>query len=182
MLWYVVQVRTGEERDIAAKLTDMGFQTLAPVENRPVRSGGAWGTKEYVLFPGYVFLQMDYNAGNYYRLKAVPGIVKLLSGTLTYLEAEWIRLLAGQGGIPLEPTLVRRQRGAWRLKQASCRTLRAVSYGWISGASGLPLSYLSVVRRKRCSWASGCQRKYRTDRKREECRRLIRPGAGSART
>lgn len=50
MLWYVVQVRTGEERDIAAKLTDMGFQTLAPVENRPVRSGGAWGTKEYVLF------------------------------------------------------------------------------------------------------------------------------------
>ena len=82
MLWYVVQVRTGEERDIAAKLTDMGFQTLAPVENRPVRSGGAWGTKEYVLFPGYVFLQMDYNAGNYYRLKAVPGIVKLLSGTV----------------------------------------------------------------------------------------------------
>ena len=46
MLWYVVQVRTGEERDIAAKLTDMGFQTLAPVENRPVRSGGAWGTKD----------------------------------------------------------------------------------------------------------------------------------------
>ena len=81
MLWYVVQVRTGEERDIAAKLTDMGFQTLAPVENRPVRSGGAWGTKEYVLFPGYVFLQMDYNAGNYYRLKAVPGIVKLLPGS-----------------------------------------------------------------------------------------------------
>ena len=36
MLWYVVQVRTGEERDIAAKLTDMGFQTLAPW--RTVRS------------------------------------------------------------------------------------------------------------------------------------------------
>lgn len=111
MLWYVVQVRTGEERDIAAKLTDMGFQTLAPVENRPVRSGGAWGTKEYVLFPGYVFLQMDYNAGNYYRLKAVPGIVKLLSGTLTYLEAEWIRLLAGQGGILWSPHWCGRQRG-----------------------------------------------------------------------
>ena len=28
MLWYVVQVRTGEERDIAAKLTDMGFQDV----------------------------------------------------------------------------------------------------------------------------------------------------------
>ena len=101
---------------IAAKLTDMGFQTLAPVENRPVRSGGAWGTKEYVLFPGYVFLQMDYNAGNYYRLKAVPGIVKLLSGTLTYLEAEWIRLLAGQGGIPLEPTLVRETEGGLEIE------------------------------------------------------------------
>lgn len=116
MLWYVVQVRTGEEKDIAAKLTDMGFQTLAPVENRPVRSGGTWGTKEYVLFPGYVFVLMDYNAGNYYRLKAVPGIVKLLSGTLTYLEAEWIRLLAGQGGRPLEPTLVRETEGGLEIE------------------------------------------------------------------
>ena len=129
MLWYVVQVRTGEERDIAAKLTDMGFQTLAPVENRPVRSGGAWGTKEYVLFPGYVFLQMDYNAGNYYRLKAVPGIVKLLSGTLTYLEAEWIRLLAGQGGIPsgAHDWCGRREGGLEIGNRQSCRTLRAVS-------------------------------------------------------
>ena len=181
MLWYVVQVRTGEERDIAAKLTDMGFQTLAPVENRPVRSGGAWGTKEYVLFPGYVFLQMDYNAGNYYRLKAVPGIVKLLSGTLTYLEAEWIRLLAGQGGIPLEPTLVRETEGGLEIETGILQNFKSRIIRMDSGASGLPLSYLSVVRRKRCSWASGCQRKYRTDRKREECRRLIRPGAGSAR-
>ena len=111
MRWYVVHVKTGEERQIAEKLSSTGFRALAPAENRPVRSGGAWGVKKYILFPGYVFLQMCYNAENYYRLKAVPGIINLLNGTLSYLEAEWILLLAGQDGRPLEPSLVKSMDG-----------------------------------------------------------------------
>lgn len=116
MRWYVVQVRTGEENAIALKLKALGFLALAPLENRPIHTGGVWSSKEYVLFPGYVFLRMEYNAENYYRLKAVPGIVKLLSGTLTYLETEWILLLAGRDGKPLEPTLVREAEGGLEIE------------------------------------------------------------------
>lgn len=111
MRWYVIHVKTGDERQIAAKLSAAGFRALAPAESRPVRNGGSWIRKDYVLFPGYVFLHMHYNAENYYRLKAVPGIINLLNGTLSYLEAEWILLLSGQSGQPLEPSLVRNADG-----------------------------------------------------------------------
>lgn len=116
MRWYVVHVKTGEEQKIAEKLSSTGFRTLVPAENRPVRSGGSWGQKEYILFPGYLFLQMCYNAENYYRLKAVPGIIKLLNGTLSYLEVEWILLLSGQDGRPLEPSLVRTVDGSLEIE------------------------------------------------------------------
>lgn len=117
MLWYVIQVKTGAETEIAGKLMNIGIRALAPTENRPIHTDGAWGAKTYVLFPGYVFLQMEYNAENYYRLKEIPGVVKLLSGTLSYLEAEWILLLAGRKGEPLEPTLVRETDGKLEVQE-----------------------------------------------------------------
>lgn len=117
MLWYVIQVKTGEETGIAEKLRDLGFRAMAPTESRPIHTGGAWGRKEYVLFPGYVFLQMQYNAENYYRLKGIPGVAKLLDGTLSYLEAEWILLLSGRKGEPLEPTLVREADGRLEVQE-----------------------------------------------------------------
>ena len=52
---------------------------------------------------------LDYTAENYYMVKAIPGVLRFLGpdglhpSTLTYLEAEWIKLLAGEGK-PLEPT------------------------------------------------------------------------------
>lgn len=110
-MWYVIQVKTGEENAIARKLRDQQLHALVPAENRPIRSGGSWTKKEYILFPGYVFLDMEYTARNYYRIKEVPGVIQFLGdkknpSRLTYLEAEWIRLLGGNGE-PLEPTLVR---------------------------------------------------------------------------
>lgn len=116
MRWYVVHVKTGDEQKIAEKLSGAGFRTLVPAENRLVRSGGSWGQKEYTLFPGYIFLQMCYNAENYYRLKSIPGIINLLNGTLSYLEAEWILLLSGQDGRPLEPSLVRMVDGSLEIE------------------------------------------------------------------
>ena len=110
-MWYVIQVKTGEENGIARKLKNQAIRAEVPIENRPIRSGGAWTKKEYILFPGYVFLDMDFTARNYYRVKEVPGVIRFLGdskapSTLSYLEAEWIRILSGNGE-PLEPTLVR---------------------------------------------------------------------------
>ena len=100
-MWYVIQVKTGEESGIARKLKNQAIRAEVPIENRPIRSGGAWTKKEY----------MDFTARNYYRVKEVPGVIRFLGdskapSTLSYLEAEWIRILSGSGE-PLEPTLVR---------------------------------------------------------------------------
>ena len=101
-MWYVIQVKTGEENGIARKLKNQAIRAEVPIENRPIRSGGAWTKKEYILFPGYVFLDMDFTARNYYRVKEVPGVIRFLGdskapSTLSFLEAEWIRILSGNG-------------------------------------------------------------------------------------
>lgn len=108
-MWYVLQVKSGKEEAVASCLTDKKVLAYVPRENRLIRKNGNWGQKEYTLFPGYVFLNLDYTAENYYMVKAIPGVVRFLGpdglqpSTLTYLEAEWIKMLAG-GGKPLEPT------------------------------------------------------------------------------
>ncbi len=50
-MWYVIQVKTGEESGIARKLKNQAIRAEVPIENRPIRSGGAWTKKEYILFP-----------------------------------------------------------------------------------------------------------------------------------
>ena len=111
-MWYVIQVMTGKEDDIAGKLKEQGIRALVPKENRLIRSGGSWSQREYILFAGYVFLNMNYNADNYYKVKGIPGVIQFLGDSrnpsrLSYLEAEWIMLLTGENNQPIEPTVVR---------------------------------------------------------------------------
>lgn len=111
-MWYVIQVMTGKEDDIAGKLKEQGIRALIPKENRLIRSGGSWIQREYILFTGYVFLNMNYNADNYYKVKGIPGVIKFLGDSrnpsrLSHLEAEWIILLTGANNVPIEPTTVR---------------------------------------------------------------------------
>lgn len=113
-MWYVIQVMTGKENDIAGKLNEQGIKALVPKENRLIRSGGSWTQREYILFTGYVFLNMNYNADNYYKAKGIPGVIQFLGDSrnpsrLSYLEAEWITLLTGADNAPIEPTTVRIQ-------------------------------------------------------------------------
>lgn len=111
---YVIQVMTGKEDDIAGTLKEQGIRALIPKENRLIRSGGKWIQREYVLFTGYVFLDMKYDAENYYKVKNIPGVIKFLGDSrnpsrLSYLEAEWIMLLTGKDNEPIEPTEVKVQ-------------------------------------------------------------------------
>ncbi len=109
-MWYVIQVGAGKEEEIARELQKQGIRALVPVEDRPIHSKGAWIRKRYVIFSGYVFVNMTYQAENYYRVRKIPGVIRFLGdsrapSTLSHLEAEWIRLMGGDG--PLEPTRVR---------------------------------------------------------------------------
>ncbi len=108
-MWYVLQVRTGCEESVRDKLNETGFHALVPAENKLIRSKGNWNKKKSILFSGYVFIELIYNAENYYRIVSMDNVIKFLGdknapSTLTFLEAEWIRIL-GDNGI-LEPTVV----------------------------------------------------------------------------
>ena len=110
-MWYVIQVMTGKELEIAEKLREHGIRALVPRENRIIRSGGSWIQKEYTIFSSYVFLDMVYNAANYYKVKNLPGVIRFLGDArnpsrLSYLEAEWIMSMTGKENAPIEPTKV----------------------------------------------------------------------------
>lgn len=110
---YVIQVMTGQEEAIAGRLNNQGIKALVPKENRMIRSGGVWRQKKYILFSSYVFLDMVFNADNYYRIKRLPGVIRFLGGDssspskLSWLEAEWVLQLTGKKDAPVEPSVVR---------------------------------------------------------------------------
>ena len=111
-MWYVLQVKTGDEVKVRDALLAKGVRALAPQEDRIIRKDGKWGRRLYTLIPSYVFVNIKFAAEIYYTIRAIPSVIRFLGtgsgepSTLTYLEAEWIRLLAGDGE-PLEPTVIR---------------------------------------------------------------------------
>ncbi len=110
-MWYVLQVRGGKEEKIRDELIRKGYQALVPCENRLTRNKGTWSKKKQIIFSNYVFLRLDkYSADHYYRITSLDGVIKFLGNkrypsTLSFLEAEWIRIL-GCNGI-IEPTIVK---------------------------------------------------------------------------
>lgn len=111
-MWYVLSVKTGREASLLDVLRPLGFPAIVPQERRMVRKGGGWTTKDYTMFPGYVFINLEYNAENYYSVRGLPGVLGFLGtgqapSPLTYLEAEWIKSLRGADDAPIEPTKVR---------------------------------------------------------------------------
>lgn len=110
-MWYVIQVKTGDETAVRKKLQEMGIRTAVPMEKRPIRNGGEWNSKEYTLFPSYVFIKISFTADNYYKVRRIPNVIRFLGEAakptpLSYLEAEWICILSGHGE-PLPPSRVR---------------------------------------------------------------------------
>ena len=109
--WYVLQVSTGQETGVRDALQGLGIRAAVPREERAIRNGGGWTTKVYTLLPGYVFLALEYSAENYYRVKAIPHVLRFLGPNglspsyLTHLEVEWLRLL-DNGGEVLKPSRV----------------------------------------------------------------------------
>lgn len=111
MQWYVLQVKTSEEINVRDWLKKLGIIAHAPQEARPTRKGGDWEPKLYTIFNGYVFVQCEFDADTYYKVKSVPSVIKWLGTApasptpISYAEVEWIRELSN-GDNPLEPSTV----------------------------------------------------------------------------
>ncbi len=109
---YVLQVLTGQEMAISGKLKEAGISGSVPRENRLVRVKGSWTKREYCLMPGYVFIDINLSPERYYLVTGLPGVIRFLGydgkpASLSYLEAEWLRVLSGEHGEAVEPTIVR---------------------------------------------------------------------------
>lgn len=87
-MWYVIQVRTGQEERIV-------LQCRKKIQSQPEKAGvlrrcfipyyeqkrryeGSWHTEKRVLFPGYVFLISDDVEQLFFALKNVQGLTKII--------------------------------------------------------------------------------------------------------
>lgn len=105
---YVLQVQTGKELDVSAALNRAGIQADVPRERILIRKGGLWSKMLMLLFPGYVFVTVDYNAEAYHVIKSVSGVIRFLGAPtpLPEHEADMIRWLSNGGEI-IEQSLIR---------------------------------------------------------------------------
>lgn len=76
--WYVIQVAAGMELDIKKKLKEKGISSIVPIENRVIRKSKKWIMKEYVIFPGYIFINTEYDWSTYYILSGINGVIRIL--------------------------------------------------------------------------------------------------------
>lgn len=88
--WYVLQVRTGKEADIKAKIIEEyaaiskdHYRPIALVPERKLieRRQGRECRITRTMFPGYVFLNFVLNDSTYYRIKQIPNIIRFLGTT-----------------------------------------------------------------------------------------------------
>ena len=107
--WYVLQVLTGAEKDVQKELHRRGVAAVVPIENRMIRTKGKWQTKEYIIFPGYVFINVQYTWSQYYIMSGIRQIIRILGGgelpePLAEDEAE---LIIRQAELFKEPSVIR---------------------------------------------------------------------------
>ncbi len=82
-MWYVIQVRSGSEREIVKQCQtvisqDILEKSFLPCYEEMKRYEGAWHKEKKLLFPGYVFLISRDAEELYQDLKRVIGLTKLL--------------------------------------------------------------------------------------------------------
>lgn len=104
-MWYVIQVRTGTEREIirqcqAVISEEILEKSFLPCFEEMKRYKGAWHKEQKLLFPGYVFLISTDPDQLYRSLKSVIGLTKLLKTgeQIISLTEEEIRFLLRFGG------------------------------------------------------------------------------------
>jgi transcription antitermination factor NusG len=74
--WYALQVRPNQERSVASKLRELGVEEYLPYHIQPLRTVGKYVQKESLLFPGYVFCNLNLDVGP--KLYYVTGILRIL--------------------------------------------------------------------------------------------------------
>ena len=95
--WYALFVMTGEEERVKERLQyrfQEQFRIMVPKRKLRERKNGMWSYNTRVLFPGYVILEGSLDTEAYYRLKDVPGLLRLLKTGWEFASIEENEMLA----------------------------------------------------------------------------------------
>ena len=102
---YVLQVQTGKETTVRKLLEQQDVAAYVPRERIEIRKGGLWSKMIKLLFPGYVFVDIDYSPEMFHIINPISGVIRFLGlpTPLPQREANLILWLANGGEI-IEPS------------------------------------------------------------------------------
>ncbi|HHV59345.1 MAG TPA: antiterminator LoaP [Clostridiaceae bacterium] len=81
--WYALFVITGEEEKVKERILYRfrdELRVLVPKRRLRERKQGKWIHCIKTLFPGYILINGNLDVDGYYRLKGIPGLIRLLRG------------------------------------------------------------------------------------------------------
>lgn len=137
---YVVHVQNGTEQRIVKSLRENGIDAYVPRHDLLERRKGKWNTVNRIIFPGYVFIQVNNISDRIYY------IVKRTIGVLRFL-----------GKPPAPLTIIEESRLMWILKAENLPVSKGcisngrvhITDGILTGREHCILKYSK--RRKRCT-------------------------------
>ena len=102
---YVLQVQTGKETTVRKLLEQQDVVAYVPRERIEIRKGGLWSKMIKLLFPGYVFVDIDYSPEMFHKINPISGVIRFLGlpTPLPQREADLILWLSNGGEI-IEPS------------------------------------------------------------------------------
>jgi transcriptional antiterminator NusG len=89
--WYALFVNTNQEekvKEILEKEMGDGYLFIVPTRELRERKSGKWQIIKRKLFPGYILMKANMNIEVYYKLKKIPGIIKLLRDDSEFLAVD----------------------------------------------------------------------------------------------
>lgn len=75
---YVIYVKPQSETEVCTKLKNSGIDAYAPLRTIMERHNGRWKEVVRIVFPSYVFVNVDLNNEIYYKVKNTDGVLKFL--------------------------------------------------------------------------------------------------------
>lgn len=77
-LWYLVHCKPNGEQMALRNLENQGFTTFLPLQKLTNRKGNGFQTRIRPLFPGYMFVAQDPDAGQWRKINSTRGVARLV--------------------------------------------------------------------------------------------------------
>lgn len=85
---YVIQVQTSKELRVRAELERKGFNAYVPRRELTIHRSELWTKIINNIFPGYVFVDMEYTPENHIAVRHTDNVVRLLGAPTPLPEHE----------------------------------------------------------------------------------------------